>query len=85
MAAGAVNCWICGDVELTPAVVTVTTRPDGSGWYSFQHCGTETRREATPAIVALLATGGVRARLTEDDVMDAVVWLEQHDPSEEMA
>ncbi len=82
-------CPRCGDVRLRPRDLTVRVCADddqGSYAFSCPGCGTPVQRDATPRILALLVSAGVRTEvwhrpaeiaerrsgppLTSDDLLD---------------
>lgn len=90
------TCPSCGDVQLTPDDVLVRVcADDNSGTYTFRcpDCGTGVSKEASPRIIELLVSTGVRMdvwrlpaelhepkdgpRLTHDDLLDLHLLLQQ--------
>lgn len=62
------TCPVCGDVDLTPAEVTVTRAPE-AGWSTYTFgcpaCGLTVRKPADDDVVTLLASAGVAVRRVE--------------------
>lgn len=98
------SCPECGDVQLTPSDLVVRVcADDNRGAYSFQcpACGAAVAKEASPRIVELLVSTGVRmdvwrlpAELQEhkpgpafshDDVLDLHLLLQQDDWFQQLA
>ena len=60
------NCPACGDIQLTAAELTVRVCSDddrGSYWFSCPECERPVTKDASPRIIELLVSSGVRKQV----------------------
>lgn len=60
------NCPACGDIQLTATELTVRVCADddrGSYWFSCPECERPVTKDASPRIVELLVSSGVRKQV----------------------